>query len=77
MEKLNSFFLKLSKSPGLLWKLGASMIFIVFAGAIFFVPSLSVGLSDSTRATFAGILLAYGIFRLVTFYFAYKSSDDE
>ena len=77
MDKLNSFFLQLFKKPALLWKLGAALIFVFFAGAIFLMPSLIQGLSDSSRKLFAGVLLAYGIFRFVTFYMEYKQRSDD
>ncbi len=75
MEKLNGFFVKLFRNPALLWKLGASLIFLAFGMALLLMPSLTEGMSLSTKNTFAVVLLAYGLFRFATFYMEYKRSE--
>jgi hypothetical protein len=77
MESLNKFFLKLYSSPSLLWKLGASIIFIAFAIAIWIVPSLTAGLTSGMRTAFAVLLTFYGLFRFATFYNEFRRGNDE
>ncbi len=77
MNKLNAFFFRLYASPVLMWKLAASVIFLVFGAAVFLVPSLSQGLSNGTKVGFGLLLLFYGVFRFVTFYFEYNKPKDE
>jgi hypothetical protein len=77
MNRLNKFFLKLYSSPSLMWKLGASLIFIVFAIAIWVAPSLTAGLTSGMRIAFAALLTFYGLFRFVTFYNEYRQQNNE
>jgi len=77
MDKFNQFFRKLYSTPSLLWKAGASLLFISLAVIIFFTPNLIYGLSTSSRNLFSIIMLCYGLFRLAGFYTEYKSLRDE
>jgi hypothetical protein len=77
MNKVNAFFLKLYASPVLIWKLSASIIFLVFGAAIFLVPAISQGLGNGTKTGFGLLLLGYGVFRFFTFYLDYKKPQDE
>ena len=74
MDKLNQFFRKLYSNPALLWAFFASLLFIALSLVIFFVPSY--GFADPKyRITLGGGILLYGLFRLYTFYMAFKSLD--
>lgn len=77
MDKLNKFFLKLYSSPSLIWKLGASLIFISFAAAVWFVPTLTAGLSNNMRVAFTILLTFYGLFRFATFYSEFSRDNHE
>jgi hypothetical protein len=77
MDKLNQFFLKLYSNPSLLWKLGASLVFISFAAAVWIVPSITAGISESNRHIFAALLVFYAIFRFYTFYNEFRQVDNE
>lgn len=61
----------------LLWKAGAGLVFIAFSLAMFFIPQLGNGLNENTKAIFAGLLLLYGLYRLVTFYLDYRNIKDD
>lgn len=72
MDKFNAFFIRLYSNPALLWRLVAAVIFLVFGASVFLIPSLSEGLSPNIKIGFGLLLLFYGIFRFITFYFEYK-----
>lgn len=72
-----TFIQKIFRSPGLIWKAGAGLLFIGLAIAIAFVPSLTDNMDKSTRYAFGGLLTVYGLFRLGTFYAEYKRMDHE
>ena len=73
----DSFIQKIFRSPGLIWKAGAGLLFIGLAVAIAFVPSLTDNIDKSTRYAFGGLLTVYGLFRLGTFYTEYKRMNNE
>ena len=76
MNDRNGFFKKVYSSPSLLWKGGASLLFIGLAITIAAFPAF-IELDKKTRYLFAGMLLIYGLFRLGPFYAEYKRSDNE
>lgn len=77
MTDINVFFRKVFSNPSLLWKGGASLIFIVLSFIIAFVPSVTGNIASSSRYSFAFLLVVYGLFRGYTFYSEYKTLKDE
>ena len=54
MNQFNKFFKKLYSTPTMLWKGGAGIVFFCFALALFFVPTITIGLAPNSRYAFAG-----------------------
>lgn len=78
MNKKKPFIVQLFCNPSLMWKAGASIVFIVL-GAVFIVsPKMLLGDADNmTRFGFGGMVLVYGIFRLYMFVSEYKSMNQD
>ena len=75
MNKSNQFFKKIYSSPSLLWKACAGVLFLGLAIVILFVHSLTGNIGNSTRYSFAGLLIVYALFRFGTFYVEFKRED--
>lgn len=77
MNGLNEFMRKLFSHPSLIWKATAGLLFTILGLVILLSPDFAGGLSDMTRMGFAGLMILYGLFRLVTFYLELKNTGDE
>ena len=76
MDDLNKFFKKVVSSGALMWKGCAALLFMCIGLAVLLVPSLTAGAEPKLRSGVGGLITAYGIFRLWTFYMEYKRLDD-
>jgi hypothetical protein len=72
MDNLNKFFAVLVRNPSMMWAAAIGVICTGFGLGILFVPSLSVNLEGSGRYLFAGLLIAYGVYRSYRCYADYK-----
>lgn len=77
MDNDSNFFRKLFRTPSLLWKGGAGVIFFCFSVVVFMMPSLTQGFTDNSRNLFAALLFFYSLFKFYTFYSEYNNNEDE
>lgn len=77
---MQDFFKRVMKSPMLIWKLSAGVVFAGIGLVLLMAPNVILGTIDksslATTRIFAGLILIYGSYRLVTFYVDLKSRSD-
>lgn len=80
---MQDFWKRIMKSPLLVWKLSAGLLFAILGLLLLIAPGVLMdNIAKSNLANIrilAALLLVYGTYRLVTFYFDLKSrrEDDE
>ncbi len=77
MSDLNNFFKTLYRSPSMIWKGGAGLLFLCMGVATLVSPSFNIGLEGGAAYAFSGLLVLYGLFRLWGCYAEYKTPRDE
>lgn len=58
-------FDELVKRPGYIFKFAIYILFVCFAGILYFSPVFDKQIDKSMRTLYAAIVLLYGVYRLV------------
>jgi len=74
---VNEFFSLLSRHPNVMLRLLFSLVFIAMGAVLILVPSVSNGVDLNTRLLFGILLLIYGGYRFLTFWWEFKKAKQE
>ncbi|MBX2904347.1 MAG: hypothetical protein KF872_12435 [Chitinophagales bacterium] len=71
---MNNFLKILSKYPAVTLRFLFSLVFIGIGLAIIYVPSITNGADTNTRVLFGALMLIYGSYRFLTFWWEYQKA---
>jgi hypothetical protein len=71
---VNEFFSLLSKHPNVMLRLLFSLVFIAMGVVLILIPSVTNGADVNTRLLFGSLMLIYGGYRFLTFWWEFKKA---
>jgi hypothetical protein len=71
---MNNFFQILTKYPAVMLRLLFSLVFAGIGLAIIYIPSITNGADANTRLLFGALMLIYGSYRFLTFWWEYNKA---